>query len=447
MAQDITIDTTAYADGSPLTEAKLDAMFAVVETAIEDVLNGIQAHDSVLLNTTAEAVAIAAGVATITRAYAELTSQSGTSDDVDTITLTNGKFAFVRAASGHTIVLKHGTANITVDGGGNVTLSGNETALVFAAGSQVGVIGYGASGGGSGIGGSTGATDNALLRANGTGGATAQNSTVIVDDNGVMTGASVSVGSGVIKTLASDVIAAGNDRNLIVAAQSGTSDNLIEVTGLAVGESVLLRADAGDTITVVHNSGSATVKIHLHGDANVTLDEQNPLRLTLVATNVLVEDVQGSGSSSSNSYAILRHEESNGVNAGATTLNTWNACALNTESYDPDSIVSIASNQFTPIAGTYKIVAKKATRISGLNALRLYNVTGAAAVKRGVNELNVGSGQVGSTPEVTCIFTANGTDAYRFDVWTSVGNAAGLGLAISAGDNEVYLEAILEKIG
>lgn len=40
--------------------------------------------------------------------------------------------------------------------------------------------------GGSGIGGSTGATDNAVLRADGTGGSTAQNSLVTIDDNGTI---------------------------------------------------------------------------------------------------------------------------------------------------------------------------------------------------------------------------------------------------------------------
>lgn len=99
-------------------------------------------------------------------------------------------------------------------------------------------------------------------------------------------------GSPTTKTLASDVLAVGGDRNIVVAAQSGTADNLIEVTGLAVGESVLLRADTGDTITVKHNDAGATVKIYFSADADVILDEQNPLRLTLVATNVLVEDRQ-----------------------------------------------------------------------------------------------------------------------------------------------------------
>jgi hypothetical protein len=304
MAQNVTIDTSAYSDAAILTEAKLDTVFAAVETVIEDVLNGVQAFDSILANATAEAASIVGGVATITRMYAELNAQSGTADDVDTITLTNGKFAFLRAASGDTITLKHGTGNITVDGGSDVVLTGNETALVFAAGSQVGVIGYGASGGG----GITASSTDTLT-----------NKTISASAN------TIGMGSGVTKTISNpgDAVAAGTDRNLIISANTGTSDTLIEVTGLAVGESVLLRATSGHTIAVTHNSGSATVKIHLHGDANLTLDEQNPLRLTLVATNVLVEDVQSTG-------------------GGLTKV-------VGTATYTPGANITTTSTTFTPI--------------------------------------------------------------------------------------------------
>lgn len=47
--------------------------------------------------------------------------------------------------------------------------------------------GYSGGGGGGGVGGSTGATDNAILRADGTGGATAQSSTATISDNGELT--------------------------------------------------------------------------------------------------------------------------------------------------------------------------------------------------------------------------------------------------------------------
>jgi hypothetical protein len=148
-------------------------------------------------------------------------------------------------------------------------------------------------------------TDNSIARWDGATGEQLKDSPVTLDDTGVMAGAKIShsantigYGAGVTKTISNpgDAVAAGTDRNLIISANTGTSDTLIEVTGLAVGESVLLRATSGHTIAVTHNSGSATVKIHLHSNTNLAaLDEHNPLRLTLVATNVLVEDVQPTG--------------------------------------------------------------------------------------------------------------------------------------------------------
>jgi len=94
-----------------------------------------------------------------------------------------------------------------------------------------------------------------------------------------------------IVTLASDVLAAtgSKNRNIVVAAQSGTADDLIEITGLTVGDEIILRADTGDTITVKHNNGGATIKIHLLGDADVTLDEINGLRFVYIATNIMAQ--------------------------------------------------------------------------------------------------------------------------------------------------------------
>jgi hypothetical protein len=72
--------------------------------------------------------------------------------------------------------------------GTNITITYNDASNTLTIAST---------GGGGGIGGSTGATDNRLLRADGTGGATAQNSSVTVDDSGNISGIGT-VGCGAI---------------------------------------------------------------------------------------------------------------------------------------------------------------------------------------------------------------------------------------------------------
>jgi len=96
-------------------------------------------------------------------------------------------------------------------------------------------------------------------------------------------------GAQAIKTIAVGVAAAGDDRNLIIAAESGTADDLIELTGCTVGDEVLLRADTGDTITVKDNDAGATIKIHTNTGADITLDEINPAKFVLVSTNILAQ--------------------------------------------------------------------------------------------------------------------------------------------------------------
>ena len=92
-----------------------------------------------------------------------------------------------------------------------------------------------------------------------------------------------------IKTLSSGVALSGINRNLVIAAESGTSDDMTELTGLTIGDKILLRADTGDTITVKHNDSGATIKILIKNDNDYILDEQHPLELILVNTNELAE--------------------------------------------------------------------------------------------------------------------------------------------------------------
>lgn len=65
-------------------------------------------------------------------------------------------------------------------------------------------------GGGGSIGGSTGSTDNAILRANGTGGSTLQNSLVTIDDSGNIAG----VGASFSGLTASQIVATDASKNL-----------------------------------------------------------------------------------------------------------------------------------------------------------------------------------------------------------------------------------------
>lgn len=63
----------------------------------------------------AEAVTIASGVATVTQSYVRLTSESSTSDQLDTITLSgasDGDLLLLVSAAGHTITVDDANINL-----------------------------------------------------------------------------------------------------------------------------------------------------------------------------------------------------------------------------------------------------------------------------------------------------------------------------------------------
>jgi len=247
---------------------------------------------------------------------------------------------------------------------------------------------------------------------------------------------------------------------------------------LPTNDTTSIVRDPGDTTKEmridVGNVSTATTRVLTMPDADVTLHKSN---LSATAAPTTTDD-SGSGYSvgslwvdttNDNSYvcvdattssavwnrlngvysslAIIRDEKATTTAGGASSAATYNARDVNTELYDPDAIVTIASNQFTPIAGDYELEAYAPGYKCDRHRLRLYNVTGTASVEEGVGVQADNATQVQNLAHLKCKFTANGTDAYRIDHYTETAQASnGLGRAIGDGSNEVYLVIILRKL-
>ena len=125
----------------------------------------------------------------------------------------------------------------------------------------------------------------------------------------------VNFGEEEIRTLVSGIASIGLLRNYLIAAETGTTDDMIELTGLTVGDKVQLRADTGDTITVKHNNAGATIKILLQNDIDFILDEDHPLEFVLTTATTLVQVIEiladGSGTTANG----------NAVNLGGSLTN------------------------------------------------------------------------------------------------------------------------------
>jgi hypothetical protein len=123
----------------------------------------------------------------------------------------------------------------------------------------------------------------------------------------------------------------------------------------------------------------------------------------------------------------------------------WTRRALAGLEEDGDGIVSISSNQFTPMAGTYLFVGSAYGNSSAggiRHRLRLYNVTGDSLVKasQGTSEDNA---------MLQAVFTANGSDEYRIDHYYTGGSGTVFSRVdgISPGPDEVYAQFAMIRVG
>lgn len=145
--------------------------------------------------------------------------------------------------------------------------------------------------------------------------------------------------------------------------------------------------------------------------------------------------------------AILWDQKTSATDGGNASATTWNVRDLNTEHSDVYGLVTIGSNLFTPIAGTYLIEASAPAFDVGLHRLKLYNASGLSDVFFGqVAEANTG-GNVTSPATLTGVFTTAGSVAYGIRHYTTSAKTGGLGQAVGDGGVEVYTVVKLTKIG
>ena len=138
-------------------------------------------------------------------------------------------------------------------------------------------------------------------------------------------------------------------------------------------------------------------------------------------------------------YAIICDEKAHNVDAGTFTSGDWRTRDLNTEIADPDSIVSIASNQFTLGAGSYLIEASAPAHDVNRHQTRLYNATTSAVVQYGRNAHMSTNDALVTESTVTARVTITGDTAFEIQhQCQSTKATAGLGLDNDFGGVSIY---------
>lgn len=135
---------------------------------------------------------------------------------------------------------------------------------------------------------------------------------------------------------------------------------------------------------------------------------------------------------------LIVDQKTAGTAGGSSTSTTYVTRTLNTIVRDPDSLVALASNAFTPTIDMWCEFASPAVYANGHRS-RIYCVTDSAVVARGTNEYcsTTTNGAVTTCSRGECKLEAG--KQYRLEHWVASGFAStGFGTALNNGEVETY---------
>lgn len=121
----ITVDTSGLVDGTQADAADVSIPIGNLKTAVENILNGVQAFDQVNLGSSST-LTLASDTVTVTKSFHLIDTEGAASTD-NLATINGGSagdiLVFAAANSSRDVVVKHGTGNIKIDSEADVTLT------------------------------------------------------------------------------------------------------------------------------------------------------------------------------------------------------------------------------------------------------------------------------------------------------------------------------------
>lgn len=143
----------------------------------------------------------------------------------------------------------------------------------------------------------------------------------------------------------------------------------------------------------------------------------------------------------------VRQEETSGTQGGASTSATSHTRILNTVVLNEITGASLASNQITLPAGTYRIRASAPAIDCDSSKVSLYNITDSAFEIVGQNVFSSTTDTSGVMGLVRGQFVITATEVFELRHWIQTGKTVnGLGPTSTDAEIEVYAEVWIERM-
>ncbi len=201
------------------------------------------------------------------------------------------------------------------------------------------------------------------------------------------------------------------------------------------------------------NTGASTINVNSIGIKNIkTFDGEDPVAGDIPSGVILTLEYDGTD------YRLPRpldfpnihvQDQKAGSTDGGTSITGLQTRILNTVVENTLPGASLSSNQITLPAGVYRIYASAPMWKVDRHNIRLNNVTDATVEARGSSSY---SAATDSTVTHSFIngqkFTLSATKVLELEHYCTIGVAsAGLGLYSPDGENQVYADVRIEKVG
>lgn len=149
------------------------------------------------------------------------------------------------------------------------------------------------------------------------------------------------------------------------------------------------------------------------------------------------------GGGAAEDYILIRDEKASGGNGGGSTAGSWIARVLNTIVDDAGNHASLASNQITLAAGTYRIKAHAPGYKIANHKIKLRNITDASDVIIGSSEYSASPDNTGTRSFLDGRFTIASPKVLELQ-YRCVINRSTDGLGRASGFAVVEVYAVIE---